>query len=68
MKEKIVKLTKGESLVYVTMKLVDGRYCVSLGGNCGIHDHEQKRSAEVEFQTRIGYLVMNGYKAELYNA
>ena len=68
MKEMMVKLVKGESLIYVTMKRVEGLYVVALGGNCGIHVHERKRAAEVEFQLRIGYLVASGYKAELCDA
>ena len=65
MKEKVVKLVKGGSLVYVSVRMsAGGGYSVSLGGNCGIHDHETKASAMAEFRQRIGYLVSNGYTAE----
>ncbi len=68
MKTKIVKMVKGESLIYVTIgDRADGNgYSVTLGGNCGIHYHETKDAAEAEFRARIGRLVENGYKAELY--
>lgn len=67
MKKKVVRLIKGDSLIYVIFgERSDGHgYSVALGGNCGIHDHETKSAAEAEFKMRIGHLVANGYKAEL---
>lgn len=69
MKKKIVKLVKGESLIYVTVGDAGGGngYAVSLGGNCSIHYHEKKDSAMAEFCLRIGRLVSDGYTAELYD-
>lgn len=77
MKEREVKLVKGESIIFVTLHAVDetGRatesqaaakkWCCNLGGTGGIHAHDSKSSAYAEYAFRIGELVDRGYTAQL---
>lgn len=76
MNKKVV-MTKGNSRIFVEISTLDREghhttdprdtvfFRVELGGFCGLHDHLDSGSAADEFFHRIGYLVSEGYAAEL---